>query len=201
VLLSNTVTMLARLHARLNLVQTTDVFRHDLARIEPMEPAPGVSIERLPPAALERALEVRSIEPWLIEERRERGDVCYLGLSEGRAGHFSWVQQRGLHPISDAGVSVPVRDGEIWVYHCHTAPWCRGRRLYPLVLSAILTEARAHGASRAWIYTLRDNESSRNGILRAGFVFDHSLRAVRLGPRRIRLAPVSSGSAPLGAAR
>lgn len=185
----------------LNPVQTTDLFRHDLAHIEEIEPLTGVRIMRLQPDELERALEVRSIEPREIQERYEREDACYLGLVNGTPGHFSWVQARGRHEISDAGISVPVAKGEVWIYHCHTAPWCRGRRLYPLALSTILLHARADGAKRAWIYTTRDNESSRRGILRAGFELDHSLRALRVGPRRILLASKEAHSAASGGFR
>jgi RimJ/RimL family protein N-acetyltransferase len=194
------VNTFARLRDSFNPIQTTDVFHHNLDHVERTEPGPGLSILLLAAGELERALEVRSLAPEELAERRERGDDCYLGLADGRPGHFSWVQKCGRHPISDAGLSVAVEPGEIWIYHCHSAPWCRGRRLYPLTLTAILSQAREEGAHRAWIYTTRDNESSRRGILRAGFVFDHSLRALRLGPRRIRLRAVSAGAA-LGAVR
>ena len=184
--------MLTLLQTTLNPVQTTDVFRHDLDDIEELEPSLGARITRLQPDELEQALRVRSIEPLEIQERYERGDACYVGLVNGRPGHFSWVQTRGRHEISDAGISIPVAEDEVWIYHCHTAPWCRGLRLYPLALSTILLHARADGAKRAWIYTTRDNVSSRRGILRAGFKLDLSLRALRVGPRRILLASVQA---------
>lgn len=115
--------------------------------------------------------------------RFQRGDLCYVAYLDGRLAHYSWVQRSGLHPLTTAGVSVPVESGEFWIYHCKTADWARGRRIYPATLARITHDHFAEGYSTAWICTPMNNFSSQKGILRVGFVQVATLQALRVGSR------------------
>jgi hypothetical protein len=114
-------------------------------------------------------------------ERLRRGDRCYTVSIDGRLAHYSWVQRSSSHPITEAGVSVPVDNGAFWIYHCQTAEWARGRGLYPSTLERIVRDCFSDGDCTAWIYTAKKNIASQKGILRAGFGLMTTLYALRVG--------------------
>ncbi|MCC6344957.1 MAG: hypothetical protein IT166_22340 [Bryobacterales bacterium] len=113
--------------------------------------------------------------------RMDRGDPCYTVCIDRRLAHYSWVQRSGAHPITEAGLTLPVEDGEFWIYNCQTADWARGKRIYPATLVRIMEDHFARGYNTAWIYTGKTNVASRKGILRAGFRHVATLRALRVG--------------------
>jgi len=115
------------------------------------------------------------------ELRLERGDRCYLARLDGRIAHHSWVQTSGVHPITEAGLEHPVAPHEFWIYHCHTADWARGHKLYPSALARILGEHFGSGFKTAWIYTQDFNAVSQHGIERSQFVRTSIMRSVRAG--------------------
>lgn len=116
-----------------------------------------------------------------VLERLRRGDHCYTVSIDGRLAHYSWVQRSSSHPITEAGVSVPVGDGAFWIYDCQTAEWARGRGLYPATLKRIVNDCFADGDCTAWIYTSKQNVASQKGIVRAGFGLVTTLHALRMG--------------------
>jgi RimJ/RimL family protein N-acetyltransferase len=115
------------------------------------------------------------------QERLRRGDRCYTVSIDGRLAHYSWVQRSASHPITEAGVSVPVGGGAFWIYHCRTAEWARGRGIYPSTLERIVSDCFAEGDCTAWIYTSKQNVASQKGIERAGFSLVTSLHSLRMG--------------------
>jgi RimJ/RimL family protein N-acetyltransferase len=119
--------------------------------------------------------------------RLHRGDLCYTVWVDGRLAHYSWVQRSGSHPLTEAGVSVPVGGGEFWIYHCWTAEWARGKGIYPATLKRIVSEHFEAGYRTALIYTTRENIASQKGILRAGFGLVATLRALRVGRHYFRI--------------
>ena len=149
--------------------------------------APGLSWAPLP---LEGAGALAQIGPFdgaLAAPRLKRGDVCYAGYLEGRLAHYSWVQRSGEHLILEAGATVAIAEGEFWIYHCRTADWARGRGIYPATLARIVNDQFDAGYTVGWVYTTRENISSQKGIARAGFTFDRTVRAIRIGRRYCRL--------------
>ncbi len=118
-----------------------------------------------------------------VERRLQRGDICYVACLNGETAHYSWIQCRGVHSIDTAGTRHEVKDGEFWVYNCHTVPFARGKKIYPSILSRILRDFMSQGFSQARIYTTYGNRASQNGIRRAGFHRCCTLRSVRVGPR------------------
>jgi RimJ/RimL family protein N-acetyltransferase len=114
-------------------------------------------------------------------QRFQRGDRCYTVSIDGRIAHYSWVQRSGSHPITEAGVRIPVEDRAFWIYHCQTAKWARGRGIYPATLEKIVHDCFAEGYCTAWIYTAKQNVASQKGIARAGFGLVTTLHALRMG--------------------
>jgi hypothetical protein len=120
-----------------------------------------------------------------LRRRAARGDKCYIAFADGRPAHYSWVQLRGLHVISDAGRPWPVPSGQFMIYHCGTAAWARGRGLYPATLLRIVEDQFLARREAGWIYTTRDNVASQRGIAKAGFREVRAFRSLQLG--RVRL--------------
>jgi RimJ/RimL family protein N-acetyltransferase len=126
-------------------------------------------------------------------QRLHRGDRCYTVCIDGRLAHYSWVQLSGAHPITEAGVAVPVGNGEFWIYHCTTVDWARGRGIYPATLERIVNDHFEAGYHTAWIYTSRENIPSQKGILRAGFAQVATLGSLRVGSHYYRMGRTNQG--------
>jgi len=122
------------------------------------------------------------------EQRIERGDQCYGAWIGSELVHYSWVQTRGAHTIAAAGLDMPFRPGELWIYNCRTSAARRGLKIYPRTLQYVMATEFARGATTAWIYTAEHNVASQRGVQRAGFVHVLTLRALRLGRRYQALA-------------
>lgn len=185
--------MLDALTARLNSRFGIGIERTILYHLTSAEPvprlrfAPGVSLDSLSPNSVSILGEGDATDPALIEERLRSGDVCYLAYLHGRLAHHSWVKCSGIQQVSEAGRSYPVAPGEFWIYHCWTAPWARGRCIYPCVLTAMVNEHFRWGFTTARIYTTAGNGASQRAIARAGFRMGPVLRSLRLGRRHFPL--------------
>jgi hypothetical protein len=162
-------------------LQVIFVYRHELTDPLPVGLTSGCTIEVVDGARLSLLGEVGMIDSREMEARMARGDRCHGGFIAGRLAHYSWAQTAGWHPLTEAGRRLAVRPGDLWIYHCRTAEWARGRGLYASALRTIVSEHRRQGGERRWIYTTAENVPSQKGILRAGFALDRSLRALRLG--------------------
>lgn len=151
--------------------------------------ASGVTVHRVPPersATMLRHAPGKELKLW--QERFREGDLCYAVFLGGRLAHHSWVKRAGVQPVTEAARRYPVAPGEFWIYHCWTAAWARGRRIYPGVLARIIREHVDEGFTRARIYTTASNVASQHGIVRAGFHLCYTLRALRFGVLRLKLA-------------
>ena len=119
----------------------------------------GLKWELLSPAQAEKLTDIGWFDVKEGQERLHSGDRCYTVSIDGRLAHYSWVQRSASHRITEAGVSVPVKRGAFWIYHCQTAGWARGRGIYPSTLERIVSDCFAEGDCTAWIYT--SNRTSR----------------------------------------
>jgi hypothetical protein len=146
-----------------------------------------VTCELLTPASIRQLEAIGRFDVKAGLKRLERGDRCYVVSVDGRPAHYSWVQRSAHHPITEAGVSVPVGKRDAWIYHCVTADWARGQRIYPVTLQRIVRDCFAEGDRAAWIYTSKQNVASQKGILRAGFGMVATLDAFRVGRRYIHV--------------
>jgi RimJ/RimL family protein N-acetyltransferase len=143
--------------------------------------AANVEWELLSPEGLDVLSEIGWFDAKEGLQRLQRGDLCYVASCDGRMAHYSWVQRSGSHPITEAGLIVPVQSGEFWIYDCLTVEWARGKWIYPEALERIVNDHFRAGYGTAWIYTSRRNVPSQKGILRAGFGRVAMLRALRVG--------------------
>jgi hypothetical protein len=153
----------------------------------------SISWELLSP---ERLAGLKDIGPFDVSDglkRLERGDRCYTVCINGHLAHYSWVQRSGSHPITEAGLWVPVESGEFWIYDCRTVQRARGKGIYPATLKRIVNDHFNEGYCTAWIYTWRENIASQKGILRAGFGLVATLDALRVGTHYYRMGHGSQG--------
>jgi hypothetical protein len=148
---------------------------------------PSANWKLLAPEKVGTLSDIGPFDPKDGLDRFQRGDVCYLAFLGDRLAHYAWVQRSGSHPVTVAGVSVPIGSGEFWIYHCRTVDWAKGKRIYPATLQRIVNGHFAEGYATAWIYTSRENIASQKGILRAGFIQVSTLSALRVGRRHFRL--------------
>ena len=137
--------------------------------------------ELLSPERVGRLLDIGPFDVSDGLKRLHRGDLCYTVWIEGRLAQYTWVQRSGVHPITEAGVSVPVGDGEFWLYNGRTAVWTRGKGIHPATLARIVTDHFGAGYCTAWVYTSRENIASQKGIVRAGFGLVATFDALRVG--------------------
>lgn len=191
---------LRRVTARLNRHAGLSVQRTYLYRISKPEVwsviaanDKSLSWELLSPERVGQLLDIGPFDVSDGLQRLHRGDRCYTVCVDGRLAHYSWVQRSASHPITAAGVSVPIGSGEFWIYNCRTVDWAKGRRIYPATLERIVNDHFAEGCCTAWIYTSRKNIASQKGILRAGFGQVATLGALRLGSHYYRIGRAYQG--------
>lgn len=181
--------LLRKVANRLNAVvgmgiETTLMYEFRAGEELPSVPfAEGVTVRRLTPAGAKVLLDVPGERTAETLSRLQSGDVCYVAFLDGKLAHHSWVRRSGVQSVSEAGRRYPVAPGEFWIYHCWTASWARGKRIYPSVLVHAIAEHLQEGYTRARIYTSTTNTASQHGITRSGFRYEGKLRAFRFGPR------------------
>jgi hypothetical protein len=192
---------LRRVAARINRHARLSVQRTYLYRISKPEGWPVIAANDKSPGwellSPERVGQLLDIGPFDVSDGLQRlhsGERCYTVCIDGRLAHYSWVQRSGSHPITKAGVSVPVGSGEFWIYNCKTAEWAQGRGIYRAVLERIVNEHFEAGYCTAWIYTSRENIASQKGILRAGFGLVATLGALRVGSRYYRIGRIKASN-------
>lgn len=76
---------------------------------------------------------------------------------------------QGPWPLTETKSHLVVSAGGVCLTAFETLPDFRGRRLYPSVLTAILVERFAEGATRAHIWCRHDNRASYRAIKLVGF--------------------------------
>jgi hypothetical protein len=164
-------------------VEETMLFEMPLGAWLAELPVSGVEIREMASEDVPAYCDASQTDRQAVIDRWSARDKAYVAYVDGRLAHYSWVRSEGVQPIYEADVSVRVAPGHFWIYHCWTAGWARGRRIYPAVLIRIAREYLEGGYTCAHIYTTRRNVASQNGIKRAGFTYTSSRRALRVGSR------------------
>jgi hypothetical protein len=177
-------------------VRVTRLYTHDLQSIPDVPFQPGDSIEVLERSRSRILLDIYPVDLSEDLSRLEQRHQCFVGWSHGRAAHFSWVQDTGVHEIRGTWRRDAIQPGDFWIYSCRTADWARGRRLYPAALATILNTYKKLNRQRALICVAEENGPSINGIERAGFVLTERIRSFALRASLFRLP----GSSYLGRA-
>ena len=100
-----------------------------------------------------------------------RGDRGYYGYVSGRVVHRSWVVRGpAVMRLWRRFGAWPVGARDAYVHYCETAPEARGHGVYPAALSRIAADLAAEGVQNLFIATESENQPSRRGIEKAGFV-------------------------------
>lgn len=105
----------------------------------------------------------------LIAQRFARGRHCYVGRIADELVAYGWVTF-DEEEIGEVNLTIRLKAGEAYIWHCATLPAYRGQRLYPALLTYIVGELRRLGLRRAWIGTDNNNPPSQVGAMLAGFL-------------------------------
>jgi len=126
----------------------------------------------------------------------DNGDSGYFAYQDGRCVHRTWVQSGprtiNLHPYWPWTLEKNQR----YIHYCETAPWARGKGIYPYVLSHIAHQFSS--TQDVFICTYLDNPGSIKGILRAGFQEVERRRITGcFGFKRIKIKRIQNIETPL----
>ena len=112
---------------------------------------------------------------------RENGLVAAVEGEEVLSYCWTAYSETGVHEI-DASV-IPLKD-ELYIYDAFTRPRARGRRLFPLLLSAVLKKAASQGYGRLLIFVSKGNQPSLSAVSSVGFQRFQEVSYVSLPPFR-----------------
>ena len=161
---------LLRLFTRLSTFRTVTciVYRHERA----VGVATDAEIRVVTPETVQDATSMETPERIAeFEAFLARGDRGYYGYLSGRVVHRSWaVKGPAVMRLWHRFGAWPVGARDAYVHYCETAPEARGHGLYPAALSRIAADLAAEGVQSLFIATESQNQASRRGIEKAGFV-------------------------------
>lgn len=164
----------SRLRRRVHVMR---LYTHDLQSVPDVPLQPGDRIEALDPSRYWILREIHPIDISEDQSRLEAGHKCFVGWSNGRPAHFTWIQDAGVHQIRGTWRRDAVQPGDLWLYSARTAEWARGRRLLPAALATILREYKSRNYQRALATIAEENVASIRGAERAGFVLSERIRS------------------------
>ncbi len=96
----------------------------------------------------------------------QMGDTGYFAYIDKNCIHRSWVKSNNQIVYPHWTLPYKLKDNEIFIHYCETAPEARGRKIYPHVLSEIIQE---HTEKKVLIAVNKKNIASINGIEKVGF--------------------------------
>lgn len=165
-------------------------FERDLSEpVAPFESAIPLEIRIATDADFERFHDVllrERIGESEIEQRRASGDLCFLGVAEGRLIQFTWLTRRAIW-LPAIGATLKLGAEEAYVHFTYTDPAMRGRGAHPAVVNFMLRWERSAGVRYHHSFVMGHNVSAMK------IMFDHrSGRAARRGRtvRTVRLLGV-----------
>jgi hypothetical protein len=97
----------------------------------------------------------------------ERGDTGYLAYLKGNCIHRSWVRFGKQTVYPHWAVPYNLKENEVYIHYCETAPEARGQNVYPHVLSEIASSLKDR---IVLISANKKNAASIRGIEKAGFI-------------------------------
>ncbi len=97
----------------------------------------------------------------------EQGDVGYYAYLDGKCCHRSWIQKGPKWVSINPFVQMKIEKNEGYIHYCETAPWARGKGIYPSVLSRIAKDHK--NLENIFIAVESENVSSIRGVEKAGF--------------------------------
>lgn len=124
------------------------------------------------------------LEEQNIERRFQGGNEAWVVRLEDKPVSFGWLS-RGRVRIGELSKEIEVPKGNAYLWNFRTLEPYRGRGFYAQLLSTILVEEEKI-SNRIWIISAPENQSSYNGIVKAGFqpvgdiMFDYKNEVVLL---------------------
>jgi len=132
---------------------------------------PSVSPARIVPVEMSNVADVLGFQPcrYVDTFRRflQQGDVGYYAYLDGVCCHRSWLQKGPKWISVNPFVQMKLKKNEGYIHYCETAPWARGKALYPSVLRRIVEDHR--GLDNLFIAVESTNASSIRGVEKTGF--------------------------------
>ncbi len=113
------------------------------------------------------------------------GDKGYFAYIKDKCIHRSWVKSRKqiVHP--HWAYPYKLKENEIFIHYCETAPEARGINIYPHVLSNIIEE---HKNKDILISVNDKNTASKKGVEKVGFRESERVRVlILLGVKLIKV--------------
>ncbi len=94
------------------------------------------------------------------------GDKGYFAYLQDKCIHRSWVKsnEQIVHP--HWAYPYKLKENEVFIHYCETAPEARGKNIYPHVLSNIIKE---HQDKDILISVNDENIASKKGVEKVGF--------------------------------
>lgn len=133
------------------------------------DPPPGVEIDRLRPAEIDRYLALRpAADGREIERRLAAGDRCLVARLDGRIVHAGWLASRPVW--SDyLGMDVAPRPGEAYVYESFTDPAHRRSGITAARSTVALRLARDEGHRSIIGIVMPENRAAFGPARKMGF--------------------------------
>lgn len=118
------------------------------------------------------------------------GDKGYFAYLQDKCIHRSWVKGNQQVVQFHWAYSYQLKENEIFIHYCETAPEARGKNIYPHVLSNIIEE---HKNNDILISVNDKNISSKKGIEKVGFVKKQKIRIlIILGLRFVKTISIQN---------
>ena len=107
------------------------------------------------------------LEEPIIRKRLQEGNEVWVVRLKDIPVSFGWLS-RGRVRIGELSKEIDVPKGNAYLWNFRTLEAYRGKGYYAQLLSRIL-EAEEKISNRIWIISAPENQSSYNGIMKAGF--------------------------------
>lgn len=125
-----------------------------------------------------------NLEEKNIETRFQGGNEAWVARLEDKPVSFGWLGREKAR-IGELSKVIDIPKGNIYLWNFRTLEAYRGRGYYVQLLRTILS-AESGSSKRIWIISAPENQSSFNGIVKAGFkpvgdiMFDYKNEVVLL---------------------
>ncbi|MCT7506067.1 hypothetical protein N5T62_08260 [Aliarcobacter cryaerophilus] len=94
------------------------------------------------------------------------GDKGYFAYLQDKCIHRSWVKSNEQIVQPHWAYPYKLKENEVFIHYCETAPEARGKNIYPHVLSNIIKE---HQDKDILISVNDENIASKKGVEKVGF--------------------------------
>jgi len=94
------------------------------------------------------------------------GDKGYFGYLQDKCIHRSWLKGNQQTVYPHWLIPHKLKENEVFIHYCETAPEARGKNIYPYALSNIIEE---HQDKEILISVNDENIASKKGVEKVGF--------------------------------